>query len=319
MTRSPARTWLPTYLAIAVLWGSTFSAIGGALGSFTPVGLVFLRMVVAAATMVVISAVARVRFPPRGLWLRIALMAAMAVVLPGSLLAFAQIHISSALAGILTSLVPLTTLLVVVLFYREERPTVPRVVGLFIGFLGMAVVVGVWNPLGTATLLGIVLVLASNVSYSSSIPFARRHLAGGERASTLSPIAITTAMYMFAAVETLPFAVVTGVQSAPFTVSSVASLVYLGLIGSAIAFVLNFRLIRISDVTTASTVMYLVPLVAITAGALFLGEVITWNEIVGAGVILVGAALAQGLIRTPGRVRRGDRALEADDVVPPPP
>jgi drug/metabolite transporter (DMT)-like permease len=86
------------------------------------------------------------------------------------------------------------------------------------------------------------------------------------------------------------------VTHAPFTGGVVAAMLTLGMLGSGIAYILNFTVIKNSDATTASTTTYVITLVSVVVGALVLGETITWNEPVGGVLVVFGAATAQGLI-----------------------
>jgi drug/metabolite transporter (DMT)-like permease len=99
-----------------------------------------------------------------------------------------------------------------------------------------------------------------------------------------------------ATIQTAPIVAITGVTNAPVTPSSFIALLALGVLGSGIAYVLNFRVIALSDATTASTVTYLTPLVAVIVGAVLLQEKISWHEPVGAVLIVIGAATAQGIL-----------------------
>lgn len=309
MARRP-RSWIAIYAILAVLWGSSFAFIKTALASFTPLGLSLGRMLLAAATLLAICAVTRTPLPPRRLWGWLAIAALMATVMSWTLVAWAQTYISSVLAAIVTSSVPLWTLLVILVFFREERPTRSRVVGLLLGFVGILVVVGVWRGLGAATLLGVLGAFAGCFAFAASIPFTRHFLTGsdsdgssGTGLTRLSPLSLAAGLFVFAVIETAPFALFTDVVHADITVSAVLALIAVGCLSSGIAYVLNYRLIQLTDSTTASTVMYAAPLVAIGVGTLFLGEAVTWNEPVGCVLILLGAALAQNLIwplrRTP--------------------
>ena len=107
-------------------------------------------------------------------------------------------------------------------------------------------------------------------------------------------------------IVTGPVVAVTGLtRDGSVSSQSFWSLVALGALGSGIAYVLNFVVVQRSDATTASTVTYLTPLVAIILGALVLGERVTWNEPIGGVLVVVGAAIAQGLLRRvrPARAR----------------
>ncbi len=297
MTDTPASRWVPILLTLALLWGGAFAFVKMGLVSFTPVGIGVGRMILGAFTMLVLSAVTRTRFPPRALWGRLAVTAFLAAAVPWIVLAFAQTHISSSFAAILGSLIPLMTLLVILVYYREERPTRMRIAGLMLGLVGVLIVVGIWNGLGTSTIVGVIACFVANISFAASLPYMRRHLAGGANASTLPPIALATALLVFAAIEAAPALAFSEVTHAPVVASALIGLLAVGCLTSGIGYALNFYLVRITDATTASTVTYAVPVIAVLIGTIFLGEELSWNQPAGGLVILFGAALAQGLIR----------------------
>ena len=303
MTQHPPGKWLPSYLLLALLWGSAFAFIKLALESFTPIGVGFSRMVLGLGALALASAITRTRFPPRALWFRIAVTALLASSIPWSLIAFAETHISSALTSIIGSAIPLTTLVIILVFFREERPTARRIAGLLVGFSGILIVVGVWKGMGVATLVGVAACFVANTAFAFSLPYARRHLTGGAGASNLPPLSLATGLFTFAAIETLPFALFGGILESPMVLPALIGIVALGCLSSGLAYFLNFRIINWTDATTASTVTYLIPLVAVIIGMIFLGEEVTWNQPVGGLVILAGAALAQGLVTLPSRRR----------------
>ena len=113
----------------------------------------------------------------------------------------------------------------------------------------------------------------------------------------MGPMTFATGLMMMGTIQIAPVAAVTGYSHAPITTAVVLAVLALGVLGSGLAYVLNFLIISRSDATTASTVTYVITLVAVASGALVLGEHITWNEPVGAALVLFGAAVAQGLIR----------------------
>lgn len=291
------RAWLPSYLILALVWGGSFAFMKIELEALTPLGISLSRIALGALTLMIISAITRTKLPPRRLWRPIAIYSLTVTAIPWSAFAFAESHISSALAGILNGTTPLMTLLMILLAFPEERPTRDRIIGLGIGFLGTLVVVGVWQGVGGSALIGILACLVAVTCYGISFPYARRHLTGGPNASDLSPLALATAVLMVGTVVTAPFAAITGVVTAPLTWPVVVSALALGILGSGIAYVLNFRVIANADATTASTVTYIPPLIAVIIGAVFLGEHITWNQPVGGVLVIVGAAIAQGLLR----------------------
>jgi drug/metabolite transporter (DMT)-like permease len=101
--------------------------------------------------------------------------------------------------------------------------------------------------------------------------------------------------------QAIPVVAATGYSHDTVGVPTVLGMLALGCLGSGIAYILNFHVISRSDATTASTVTYLTPLVAVLAGAMLLDERITWNEPVGGVLVVAGAAIAQGLVRPRSR------------------
>ena len=311
MPRQPARQWLPAYLIVVLLYGTSFAWIKVGLGSFTPSGIAIGRTFIAAVSLLIVLAVTRTRFPPRRLWGILLLNAMLAATIPWGLTALGEQYISSALTAIVGSTGPLFTLLAILVAFPEERPTWQRMLGLGVGFLGVLIVVGVWRGIGTATWIGIAAVIAANVIWSWSLPVSRRYLTGGIRATDISPTALAAGMYTMASIAVVPFLVIVPVVHERVDWSAGLAIVMLGALGSGLAAVMNFRVIGRADATTASTVLYLTPLVAVIVGSTVMGETVTWNEPLGGVVILMGAALAQGLVSF-GKSRT--RPLQPDEA-----
>ena len=298
-----ARAWLPSYVLLALIWGGSFAFMKIELTALTPVGISLSRIALGALTLIVISLALRSALPPRALWPRIIVYAILVTTIPWTAFAFAEAYISSALAGILNGITPLMTLLAILVAFPEERPTRQRMLGLAIGFLGVLIVVGVWQGLGNTTLIGVVACLIAVTCYGISYPYARRYLTGGPRAADLPPLSLATSVLIVGTILTAPFTLIEGVTTAPLTWPVIASALALGILGSGIAYVLQFRVMARADATTASTVTYIPPLIAVVIGAVFLDERITWNQPIGAVIVLLGAAIAQGVLRLPGTPR----------------
>ena len=308
MTQPSATSrWLPSYLLLALIWGGSFAFMKIGLESLTPVGVSLGRIVLGAITLLIISAITRTALPPRRTWKRLFIYGALVSTIPWTMFAISETHISSALAGIINGATPLMTLIAILLVFPEERPNRQRIIGLTIGFVGVLVVVGVWQGLGGGTLIGIGACIIAITCYGFSYPYGRRHLSGGPLASDLTPLALATGVLVMGTIQTAPIALVTGVMIAPIQTSTVIAMLALGCLGSGIAYILNFQVLGRADATTASTVTYIPPLIAVMIGALFLDEHITWNQPVGGVLLIVGAATAQGILRLPklSRVRSG--------------
>ncbi|MSW41024.1 MAG: EamA family transporter [Actinobacteria bacterium] len=178
------------------------------------------------------------------------------------------------------------------------------------GRSGVMIVVGPWKGMGAAVWIGVIAVLLANMIWGWSGPFSRRYLTGGIRAGTVEPLALAAGMFVMGSVAVIPVATVVPVMHSDITTSGLIGILFLGVFSSGIATTMNLRVIGRADATTASTALYLAPLVAVLIGTVFLGETLSWNEPLGGVVILLGAALAQGLLRF------GDRnlPLQPDDV-----
>lgn len=302
-TPTPTRHWLPSYLLLALIWGFSFYFIKFGLEMFTPVGVAFARISFGSITLVILSMITNTPLPPRWSWKYILVASLLWVSIPWMLFGFGESRVSSALAGIINGATPLMTLLAILIAFPEEKPTRQRVMGLVLGFIGILVVVGVWRfgdpeSAGNNDLAGILALIIAITCYGVAFPFARRYLTGPTARQPIKPISLAMGMMLWGLVVTTPIVAVTGVTDSPFQAGPFIAVLLLGVLGSGIAYVLNFKVVTAADATTASTVTYLTPLVAVIAGALLLNEHISWNQPVGGLLVVLGAAIAQGVIKT---------------------
>jgi drug/metabolite transporter (DMT)-like permease len=289
--------WLLSFLVLAVIWGCSFAFIRIGLRALTPVQVASVRLLFGAVALLVIAAIVGVPLPrSRTTWAHLAVVAALLNAAPFTLFAIGQQHISSVLAGIINAATPLTTLLVILLAFPDERPTRERLAGLLVGFVGVAVVLGAWRGFSGGTLAGVVACLAAVCCYGIAFPYARRHLSStGE-----PPIALAAGQVGVAALQMLPVLAVSGARPpGDLTPSVVTAMLALGVLGSGVAYILNYRIVDAAGASTASTVTYLTPVVAAVVGVALLGESVSWNQPVGGAIVLLGVAVAQG--RVPGR------------------
>lgn len=287
--------WQATFLALAAIWGCSFWWIKLGLGTFAPVQVAFVRLAIGAATLGAIAALTRTPLPRRlSTWRHLFIVSLFFNSVPFTLFAIGETHVSSVLAGIINATTPLTTLVVVMAAFPEERPTRERIAGLLVGFAGALVVVGIWQGLGAGEWLGIAACVGAVACYGVAFPYMRRHLTGLPDGA----IALTTGQILCGAVVLLPFAVLAGPMPGPVRADALLGMLGLGALGSGVAYLLNFGVVRAAGSTTASTVTYVTPLFAVVVGVAFLGEGVSWNEPTGGLVVLVGVAIAQGRAHT---------------------
>lgn len=296
-----ARSWLPAYLLLALIWGFSFFFIKIGLDTFTPVGLVFARIVLGAVTLIILSLVTKTPLPPKWSWKYIFFASLFWVSFPWMLISFSETRVSSAFAGILNGGIPLMTLVAILLIFPEEKPTKLRMLGLALGLVGILVVVGIWNTGGANNgsgidLLGVGALILAISCAGTGFPFVRRYLTGPTVREPLDPVALATGMMLWGLVITGPIVGFTGITNAELAAGPLLAVAALGVLGSGVAYVLNFKVVTAADATTASTVTYITPLVAVIVGAILLNEHITWNQPVGGLLVVLGAATAQGLL-----------------------
>jgi drug/metabolite transporter (DMT)-like permease len=311
--RADLRSWLPGYLALALIWGSSFLFIKVGVRELHPLYVTLGRVVAGALAVVAVLLVTRGKLPrdPR-VWGHLAFVGAVGVAIPLTLFGYGEQRVSSVLAGIWNATTPLVALPVAALVFRTERMTLRRLAGIVIGFVGVLVVLGVWQGVGGARLTGQLMCLGAAVCYGVAIPYQRRFLSQ----PGVSGVAIPAGQLLTGAVMLLIVTpLVAGAPPAPsrLSIDVVASVLALGALGTGLAFVLNFRVIRFAGATTSASVTYLIPIVATVIGVVVLNERLNWYQPVGALVVLTGVAVSQGLLRWPTR-RSGERAAAAELV-----
>ena len=292
-------TWVPTYVILGIVWGCSFIFIKMGLEFLTPFGVAFIRCFFGALTLLTIAKIRGITFPQDNrARMHIWVVALLLNVFPGVFYALAETAITSVLAGIINAVTPLMTLIAMLLVNREEKAKSFQVFGLLIGFLGVLTVLGAWNGFGNNPLWAILVLLSAVTCYGISFPYTRKYVMPYQ----LQPESIVSLQLVMATVTLLPFFLFNGVSSTEFQMGPVLAMLALGVFGSGFAYLWNFKVMELAGSAIASSVTYLTPVVAIIVGIIFLNEKITWNEPVGALVVLLGAAVAQERIKLRKRI-----------------
>jgi len=285
------KSWLPAYLALGVVWGCSFIFIKLGLEFLTPFGVAFGRCALGAITLLIIVKIKKIKLPSdKSTWQKLWILSMLLNVIPGILFAYAEVHVTSVLAGIINATTPLATLIVMLIAFREEKLKVEQIIGLIIGAIGVMVVLGIWQGVGENQLTGVIALLIAVTCYGISFPYTVRNIIP----LGLKPEAAATTQLIMAAITLLPFYLFDGISQDYYRPATFLAMLALGILGSGIAYIWNFSIIAAAGSSIASSVTYLTPVVAIIVGWVFLGEALSWYEPVGALLVIIGAAISQG-------------------------
>jgi drug/metabolite transporter (DMT)-like permease len=282
---------------LAFIWGWSFLFIKVAVEGMTPSTVAWARVTLGALVLQLL--LRRRRHAARtgidALQVRnFAFVALSGSVVPFTLLAWGEQHITSALTAVLNASTPLfTALFAAVVGLERLRPA--QLLGLGVGLSGVAIAAGLGTAdLAGSSLAGTVAAVGAACCYGVAFVFTRRHLTG------IPPLRAAAGQLTAAAVILAPFALVTSArEGVALTPTRIAAITILGAVGTGIAYVLNYGLIGELGATKASLVTYLIPVIAVVVGIVVLGEPFEWRLILG-GIITIGgiAAVTAGR-RTP--------------------
>ena len=293
MSKSKSPSWLGLYIALGIVWGCSFIFIKLGLEFLTPIGVAFGRCALGAlALLIYLRFKGMTLIRDRKMVVHLWVVSLLLNVIPGIFFAWAETEVTSILAGIINAVTPLMTLIAIIMVSRNEKPTKPQVIGLLIGFLGVLTVLGAWNGLGANPLWAILVLLAAVTCYGFSFPYSRRFILPAQ----LAPEVMAATQVSLAAITLLPLFLIDGIAKDEFLIGPVLAMIALGVFGSGFAYIWNFTIMRAAGSAIASSVTYVTPVVAVVVGLIFLQEKLHWYEPVGALVVLLGAAIAQGRI-----------------------
>lgn len=286
---------------LALCWGSSFLWIKMGLASFTPIQMTFLRLVFGAAVLVTLCYAGRNRLPrDLKLWGHLAVAALVGNAVPFTLFAVGERSVDSGVAGVLNATTPLWVLVIAIMLRTEKDLSATKIGGLFLGFAGTLLIFSPWE-MSFASWDALLILLAAML-YAVSFAYIGRFISGrGVAPIVLSASQITAALGLMTL--TLPVAAAEPIH---LHWDAAVAVAILGIFGTGFAFALNYRIITDEGPTNAATVGYLLPVVSVLLGALFLSEELTPHVIAGMVVVLAGVALT--------RVRR--RRVEPPAPVP---
>ena len=306
--------WL-VFAATAFAWGSSFLWIKvGLVEGLAPLTLVAYRLWIGAVFLAVVARLTGARLPAdRRVLAKVGSLGVLYIVLPFSLITWAELWIDSAVASILNGLVPLFAIVVAGVVLRDEPITVNRLAGLLIGFGGAVVLLSRnLGPTPTAdpllVVLGELAVLVASACYAVSVVYVRHEFGGRNLVNDprhgrrpISPVELALPQVFVAAVVSTALAAVLewprpGTAVAPATPMAWLAVAWLGLLGSGLAYLLYYRLLGAWGATRSTLVAYAMPIVGLLLGVLVLRETIDLQVLVGSALIIGGIALVNSQI-----------------------
>jgi len=308
-TRVP---WQAKYLMLALIWGSSFLLMKVGLRTMAPLQISGLRIYAGTLTLVVLLAVTGGRLPrePRT-WAHLTVSGIFLTAMPFSLFALGEERVSSAPAGIGNATTPIAALFFALLLLPSDRLSPRKLAAVLIGFAGVVVITQPWESSGRPDLLGFGMTLVAGACYGLGWTYNRRFLGNADLGGLSMPTALlVVGSVLMAPVLLVWWALHRDTYAAPWSghadpsgggwLTPLLCVLVLGVVGTGLAYMLQFDVVRGAGATVSTTVTYLIPVVSVVLGVLVLDEHLAWPQLLGAVIVLVSAVV----IGLPARRRR---------------
>jgi len=276
------------FITLGLIWSSSFMWVELALREVGPITLVAFRVFFGFLFGAAVIITQRIPLPRSWKeWAPLIVLGLTNIAIPFFLISWGQKSIDSGVASILDATVPLFTILVAHFLLHDDKMTLPKVLGLLTGFAGVVVLMSKDIGEDTGSLLGQLAVIAACIFYAASSIIARVFT---ENTPTilrgLGPLAsaavvMVSSAFIFEAPLKIPTLPITWI-----------ALLWMGILGSGLAFIMLFYLIHEIGPTRTTMVTYLFPLGGVTLGVIFLNEQLTWQIVTGAVLIILSLVIA---------------------------
>ncbi len=294
----PAKSWLKFWY-MGVVWGATFLWLKFGLEELGPLTLNAIRLAISALGLFIIARLTRARWPGRSVLPIMAFIGIFNIALPFGLITWSELYISSGLASILNSTVPLFTVILALFFVPDDRVSLRRVLGLALGFGGVVLLVSDRSGGGFGKLeWGAAGMLLASVSYAVAVVVARR------TTPAVPPVMIALGQSIFANLILWPAALLfehpVHFPQRPLTWLALA---WLGILATCIGTVMYYSLLHEVGPTRTALTAYIFPLVGVLLGWMFLAEQPDWRLLGGGLLVISGVALVNAQASaSPGRL-----------------
>ncbi len=275
------RDWA-LFLAVSGIWGSSFLFIAIGLDALPPGLITFMRVSLGAIALAVLPRKRiSIRTDDR---FRLVVLSILWVAIPFTLFPIAEQHISSAVTGLLNGGTPIFAALVATVLLRQP-PRGAQLIGLVVGFAGIVMISLPSLGDGSSEAVGVALVIAATACYGFAINLA------GPMQQRYGSVNLTARMLALATIWTAPYGL-WEIGDAEWELGPVLAVVFLGVVGTGIAFAFMGSLVGRVGSTRASFITYLIPVVALVLGVTFRDDVVAPLALVGVVLVIGGAFLA---------------------------
>ncbi|MGB3828922.1 MAG: EamA family transporter [Ornithinimicrobium sp.] len=292
--------WQVKFFSLALIWGSSYLLMKLGLEAMDGVQVAALRLVCAAGVLLPLLLVSGGRLP-RGwaAWKHIVVSSTLLCSLPWTLFAVGEERVTSSITGIANATTPIAAVLFGMLMLRSETVGPRQLGGVAVGFAGVALISQPWSLTQGPDPVGLTMVLIASASYGLGWTYVRRFMSGidaGGLALPTAQIVVATAQMPVVVViwwlvsgegGATPVSLHTG-ESALVPISAV---VFLGIVGTGLGQVMQYDVVRAAGATVASSVAFVIPVVAVALGYVVLGETVGWLALAGGGLILYAASV----------------------------
>ena len=277
-------------IILSILWGGSFFFVGVAVKEMPPLTIVLCRVALASIILLIIVYLKGDKMPSSpGLWGAFIIMGALNNLIPFSLIVWGQTHIESGLASILNATTPIFSVVLAHFLTREERLTANRITGVTIGWIGVAMLIGIESLRGFGIeVMGQLAVVGATFSYACAAIYGRRF-------KGINPLIVATGMLCGSTIMMTPLALVI---EQPWNLSpgitTLMALFGLAAVSTSLAYIIYFQVLATAGPTNLLLVTFLIPVSAILLGVVVLAERLAWNAFAGMGLIFIGLIAIDG-------------------------
>ncbi|MFN8097874.1 MAG: DMT family transporter [Dermatophilaceae bacterium] len=299
----PRVAWQVKFLLLAVIWGSSFLLMKVALAALHPIQIAAVRIVAGALILSILLRATGSRLPrERRVWGHLAVSSVFLTALPFTGFVVGETRVASAIAGIGNATTPIAAVLFALVLLPSERLTPAKLAAVVLGFVGVVVIAEPWNGSGRPDPLGFLIVVLSGACYGLGWTYNRRFLAGADLGGLSQPTALLLCGSVLMLPTVLgwwlldresvarPWSLMARGEHAAYPIPiALLCVAALGFVGTGVAYMLQYDVVRAAGAVVSTTVTYLIPVVSILLGVLVLGEHLAFAQVGGFLLVLAAA------------------------------